>query len=175
MASSLTVSLAVLEPLQPRRAPKFKPLAEWRSEHRGKIGAVIGAESTVEPLSIQGETNNQFVNAVLYAYNTHSTLVLSPEDFHICLQLAFSSCVESHAEEMRSVFVDHDGKKKLVFQTGAPPGCYDWPFLVAGLEKMLAEHLKTDVNLTPNYSTTEAHHLTASKLLRLAAFKSILV
>ncbi|RMJ25517.1 hypothetical protein PHISP_03627 [Aspergillus sp. HF37] len=54
-----------------------------------------------------------FVRAVYHAYSQHHHLTLRPEDvwFSILSQLSFF--INAHAEEVRSFFVAHEGKKEL--------------------------------------------------------------
>lgn len=63
-----------------------------------------------------------FVRAVFHAYSSHHHLVLRPEDvwFSILTQLNFF--INAHAEELRSLFVAHEGRKDL---TVTDPGTID--------------------------------------------------
>lgn len=65
-----------------------------------------GEEQTIE-------TNN-FIGSFLNAYNTHSDVVLNPDNIWIMISLYFSKYVDKNAETLRSKFVNHDGQKKLV-------------------------------------------------------------
>jgi hypothetical protein len=63
--------------------------------------------------------NHAIFSAFLYAYNSHEDIVLSPDDIWLMICTYFSKHVNDNAEELRSLFVDHDGKKKLtVVQVG---------------------------------------------------------
>ena len=70
------------------------------------IDTSTGEEQTIE-------TNN-FIGSFLNAYNTHSDVVLNPDNIWIMISLYFSKYVDKNAETLRSKFVNHDGKKKLV-------------------------------------------------------------
>ena len=52
--------------------------------------------------------------AYLAAYNAHEDLVLSPDDIWLMISIYYAHYVENNAEQMRHLFVDHDGKKPLV-------------------------------------------------------------
>lgn len=56
---------------------------------------------------------NGFVYACIQAYNQHQNLVIRPDDVWMCILTQFSMYVNKHAEEMRSYFVDHQGRKEL--------------------------------------------------------------
>jgi hypothetical protein len=52
--------------------------------------------------------------AFLAAYSKHEDIVLSPDDIWLMITIYYSKYVDDNAEELRSLFVDHEGKKKLV-------------------------------------------------------------
>lgn len=64
-----------------------------------------------------GGTSNAFLHAVMQAYNYHNDLILSPDDVWMVICLQFANYVNDNAEAMRSMFVDHSGKKKLSVTT----------------------------------------------------------
>jgi hypothetical protein len=53
----------------------------------------------------------------LTAYNNHGDVKITPDDVWIVIMLFFSKYVNEHSEELRYVFVSHQGKKKLVVTT----------------------------------------------------------
>ncbi len=57
--------------------------------------------------------NHAIFSAFLYAYNSHEDIVLSPDDIWLMICTYFSKYVNENAEQLRSLFVDHDGQKKL--------------------------------------------------------------
>lgn len=61
---------------------------------------------------------NGFVYACINAYNSHQNLVIRPDDIWIAILTQFSMYVNRHAEELRSYFVAHEGKKELVVKSG---------------------------------------------------------
>jgi hypothetical protein len=54
--------------------------------------------------------------AYLAAYNAHEDLVLSPDDIWLMITIYYSRYVTDHAEQMRHLFVEHEGKKELVVE-----------------------------------------------------------
>ena len=56
---------------------------------------------------------NGLVGAVIKAYSYHHALVLRPEDFWMAILAQLSFYVNANAEELRSKFVAHEGKKEL--------------------------------------------------------------
>jgi hypothetical protein len=53
----------------------------------------------------------------LNAYNNHGDVKITPDDVWIVIMLNFSKYVNAHSEELRTAFVSHEGKKKLVVTT----------------------------------------------------------
>ena len=56
---------------------------------------------------------NPFVYAVRCAWAHHLPLVLSPDDIWICIALGFGLHLNLHAEELRELFVDHQGQATI--------------------------------------------------------------
>lgn len=64
---------------------------------------------------------NGFVDSAVFAYNYHHHLIIRPEDiwFSILSQLNFY--INANAEELRHMFVAHEGKKELLLKVGGDP------------------------------------------------------
>lgn len=59
-------------------------------------------------------TANNFIGSFLNAYNTHSDVVLNPDNIWLMILLFLSKYIDTHAEILRSKFVTHEGQKSLV-------------------------------------------------------------
>ena len=57
-------------------------------------------------------------SAFLFAYNSHEDIVLSPDDIWLMICIYFSQYVNENAEQLRTLFVDHSGKKELIIEQG---------------------------------------------------------
>ncbi|CAF4013388.1 unnamed protein product [Adineta steineri] len=69
--------------------------------------------------------NHALFTAFLRAYNSHEDIVLSPDDIWLMICIYFSKYVNENAEQLRTLFVDHEGKKLLTICQ--PPGVEpDW-------------------------------------------------
>lgn len=101
------------------------------------------------------QSSNGFVGTVLDAYLEHHHLVLRPEDIWFTIIVQFSFYVNSHAEDLRSYFVDHDGKRKLKIVQYE----MDLPAFAIEMTDMIAQNVK-DPKLRnwimPDFSTTTA-------------------
>jgi hypothetical protein len=99
-----------------------------------------------------------FSSAILEAYNTHSDLILGPDDLWLVVQLKFSEWVNAHAEEVRNLFVSHEGKKKLLMLEPADVEEREWgKNFFAAMHKLITEHL----------NRAEGHDKKASEVLLL--------
>ena len=56
---------------------------------------------------------NGLLYAAVEAWNSHYNLVLRPDDFWFAIVSPLCRYITANAEDLRSHFVDHDGKKKL--------------------------------------------------------------
>jgi hypothetical protein len=63
--------------------------------------------------------NHAIFSAFLFAYNSHEDIVLSPDDLWLMVCIYFSQYINENAQQLRTLFVDHDGRKKLtIVQVG---------------------------------------------------------
>jgi len=68
----------------------------------------------------QLDFTNAVLQAFLLAYNSHQDLVLSPDDMWLVVSLHFAEYLNDHAEQLRSLFVEHsEGKKTLCVMESA--------------------------------------------------------
>ena len=106
-------------------------------------------------------TSNGFVNtaitAAITAYNNHHHLTIPPEDIWISILAQFSHYVNANAEELRSKFVSHEGKKELEVIDGATIFGYDFQRFIRMMNDMIAKNI-VDPELRewilPSFSTT---------------------
>lgn len=115
---------------------------------------------------VQGSNDNAqviplkqgLVGLVSEAYCKHHNLVLRPDDIWQAILTQFSFYVNAHAEELRSKFVPHEGKKELVVQDGGGLFTTDHAALVLA---MVHEQIVDNISdpslvkwLMPAWSTT---------------------
>ena len=58
---------------------------------------------------------NGFMKCIFTAYTYHYPLKITPDSIQLALQIIYSICINKNAEKYRHVFVDHEGKKELIF------------------------------------------------------------
>lgn len=123
------------------------------------------------PISVSDESQNHFLNAVVYAYNNHISLRLSPDDILQCVAMAVSNCINDFSEEYRDVFVNHVGKKNLVVKVDTPPGVFNWEQLLDLMSSLIDKNVKSSLGLEPNFSTTTRLSKSVAALTKMASFK----
>lgn len=64
-------------------------------------------------LDTSSTENHAIFSAFLFAYNSHEDIVLSPDDIWLLICIYFSQYVNEHAEQLRSLFVDHEDRQTL--------------------------------------------------------------
>lgn len=57
---------------------------------------------------------NGFVDAAVKAYSDHHHLIIRPEDVWFSVLVQLNIYINEHAEELRSMFVAHEGQKMLI-------------------------------------------------------------
>ncbi|CAF9922508.1 MAG: hypothetical protein ALECFALPRED_002108 [Alectoria fallacina] len=112
---------------------------------------------------------NGFVHGAIFAYNQHHHLQIRPEDvwFAIVSQLGFY--INCHAEELRGMFVAHEGKKELTvtFETG-DRYTVDFGVFAQRMSRLIEENV-LDPELRewvmPAFSTTTEHDIVVAAIL----------
>jgi hypothetical protein len=105
---------------------------------------------------------NGFVDGAIEAYNNHQNLEIRPDDIWLGILLQLNIYVNKHAEELRDMFVDHQGQKHLEILDiddikGDALWGVDWGKFSYKMSKMIAESIK-DPSLRewilPQFTTT---------------------
>ena len=120
--------------------------------------------------------SNGFVGAVHTAYDNHYPLVLSPDHIWMCIVQGFATHVNQNAENLRNLFVEHEGKKTIIvrrddFVKGSPHN--PWPEVFSEFSVQIRSHIgeKTHDLLTPTFTTTGPVEKAAAEIVLMDAFK----
>ena len=106
-------------------------------------------------LKYQGE--GPFFSTLVTAYAKHMSVTLSPDMVWLLISQGFARYVDYHAEELRSLFVDHDGKMGLVVEgNDILFDDADWPKLIGAFASQIEENTKGGIAqvITADFSTT---------------------
>jgi hypothetical protein len=101
--------------------------------------------------------DNGFIRAAITAYNHHHHFVLRPDDIWFSILIQFALYVNANAETLRSTFVSHEGKKKLVLVTEGTLHTFDWSIFAIQMTKLLSQNINDpDLRawILPSFSTT---------------------
>lgn len=63
--------------------------------------------------------SNGFIDAAIMAYNQHHHLIIRPEDVWFSVLVQLNVYINEHAEELRSMFVAHEGQKRLQLEVSS--------------------------------------------------------
>jgi hypothetical protein len=119
---------------------------------------------------------NGFVEGIIRAFEQDLHLVLRPDDVWLAILVQFSFYVNGNAEELRDIFVSHEGKKTLAINL-MPASLENINFevmsdkFVQAMRKYLVDEDLSDW-LLPKFSTTMANDRTVSALVLMATMKS---
>jgi hypothetical protein len=102
-------------------------------------------------------SRNGFIWALVAAYSRHHNLIIRPEDiwFSIITQLSFY--INAHAEDLRSIFVSHEGQKELTVTAVGTIHSVDLGALAVEMTELIDKNL-VDKHfrdwLLPDFTTT---------------------
>ena len=123
------------------------------------------------------DKNAPVLNGFYTAHTNHYPIRIKPDDIWLLIVQAFSHHVNINSEELRNMFVDFDGKKKLIVQ-------YPLNFL-SDVDKSILEDFSVQIKeqmknflgenliniLTPDFTTTTKDSLIICKISIMGAFK----
>lgn len=123
---------------------------------------------------IQGGDIHPLVHAVHAAFSEHRPLLLTPDIIWITLAQGFAQHINNHAETLRSQFVRHQGKQKLLVKTDEiPQQPQQWSDAVQHWALHIRDQVGADLYrlLECNFSTTTPITRTASQIVMMDAFQ----
>ncbi|CAF1136976.1 unnamed protein product [Rotaria magnacalcarata] len=119
------------------------------------------------------EEKHAIFSAFLYAYNSHEDIVLCPDDLWLMVCIYFSNYVNANAEQLRRLFVDHEGSQLLtIVQVGLIEP--DWQDFLERIRLAVGSIVKNNVidSLTANFSTTGSIESMLSCIAAMDTFKN---
>ena len=117
---------------------------------------------------------NGFVHTVIEAYNRHRALIVRPDDVWLAILTQFCFFVNGNAENLRNVFVAHEGKKELVIQAGGDRYSMNPAYMAVQMTHLMQQHI-IDESLqewiTPSFTTTTATDTATSAIVMMGTMK----
>ena len=118
--------------------------------------------------------NNGFVHAAVVSYSKHHHLSIRPEDIWITILIQFGLYVNANAERLRSLFVQHEGKKELTVIDYGTIETQDFGKMAMDMKNAIGENV-VDNSLTawimPSFSTTTSADEIASAISLMSTLK----
>ncbi len=117
------------------------------------------------------------IAAVHFAFCDHRPLALSPDMFWLLIVQGLAQHINANPEEMRSHFVQHDGKVTLqVRRDDFVKGCADnpWPEVFEAFSTQIRAHIgdENHEHIVVPFSTTGAVERAANEVALMGALKS---
>lgn len=118
--------------------------------------------------------NNGFVNALYSAYSRHHHLTIRPEDvwFSILNQLSFY--INAHAEELRSMFVAHEGQKELTVTAAGNIHTVDLGRLAVTMTEEIEKNVidpELRAWMLPDFTTTTSSDTVVAAILMMGSMQ----
>lgn len=150
----------------------FYSKCKHRYDRRGECKCSILAYH--ENLPAEYSTQPAFYRAFCEAYNNHYDIILSPDDIWMIICLQFTKYVNANSEQMRELFVAHEGKKKLTVTTWNETEESQWSEFFELMLNAIRNNTKAEVAdlLQANFSTTTHVEKLLSTAVLMDTFKS---
>lgn len=120
------------------------------------------------------DTVHAFAKAAHDAFYDHLPLVIRPDDIWFCIAQGFATHVGKNSENLRSRFVAHKGKKKLVVEReDFILGCKNpWPEAFAAFSEQIGAHVgKLKELISTRFSTSTETEIAAFDVCLMDTFQ----
>ncbi|RFU75202.1 hypothetical protein TARUN_7036 [Trichoderma arundinaceum] len=119
---------------------------------------------------------NGLINGIIRAFQQDLHLVLRPDDIWLAITVQLSFYINAHAEELRSFFVRHEGRKELIVDLSPQTmETLDIAFAATLFAKLIQENV-VDPDLErwilPNFSTTTSNDISVAAMVMMATTKA---
>lgn len=160
---------------------RYKKVGDPKGHQYEMEDVLTGKESTIEAAAgntetvIEGKFSHPLMEAAHLAYSDHYPLVLTPDTVWLCIAQGFANHVNENAEALRSRFVAHEGKEKIIvdvpFVKGSPDNDWQWAF--KQFSERLSQYIgkKRDL-VVSNFSTTTAIEQAVSEIVLMDSMKA---
>jgi len=156
------------------RATRPMPALDRGEAIASLLVARTEAVSPSERTLVACKDTNALAQAAYDAFYQHFPLVLSPDAIWLCLAQGFARHVNQNVDALRSRFVTHEGKKKLVVERPdmelGRPG--PWHEVVAEFSQQIGANIGKKRDLVVcDFSTTGPVERAASEVVLMDAFQ----
>jgi len=145
-----------------------------QSEIRGENQRVVAWGIGDGEYALYGQ--NPFFKGMIDAFADHRPVVLTPDAIWFLICQGFAHWVNDNPEQLRDLFVDHEGKIDLVVQSGKEllSGDVDWEAIVDGFYEQIRDNTKGDIAdiMSEPFSTTGVNEHMVSQITLMETVKS---
>lgn len=123
---------------------------------------------------ITQNSSTSFYSAFAKAYNNHMDIILSPDDVWFVIMLQFKKYINANSEQMRHLFVSHNGKKELTVTTWNDNEESQWEEFFILMIKAIESNTNEGVvkHLQADFSTTTIVEKMLSTAVIMDSFKN---
>lgn len=139
-----------------------------------KSGKLMQSSFDTDKAAFTSSTHG-LVDTAIAAWNNHHHLVLRPDDVWLAITSQLGFFINGHAEELRHLFVSHEGQKSLHITQYAHPDQADYAsFATQMAEEMRKQVIDPDLVpwIIPDFSTTTDTDRVVGSVLLMGAMKS---
>jgi hypothetical protein len=113
------------------------------------------------------------VETVLFCYKNHHNLIIRPDDIWTAILVQFSFYVNLKAEDLRSRFVEHEGRQELTVALDGGIYSADYTDFVQKVRVEVERNLKQNFSnwILPNFTTTTHDDIIANGVVLMASMQ----
>jgi len=131
-------------------------------------------DNSYDDFIMKADNQNGFVDTALCAYNDHHHLVIRPDDVWIAIISQFNLFVNANAEQLRHLFVAHDGKKELTIKAAGTRYTPNNGDMAKQMGELIQENV-VDPSLRewiiPQFTTTTESDVIISSVIMMSTLK----
>ncbi|PKS10688.1 hypothetical protein jhhlp_002444 [Lomentospora prolificans] len=135
---------------------------EFTSPDTEVLMSSLDFEDITEETGLQPSADS-FLRGALQAWGQHLHLVIRPEEVWFTILVQMNFYMNTHAEDIRKLFVDHEGQETIKVQD------FTWYLVLERFQYEIQDRVKTDWLLDwiqPNFTTTtDSDRMTANVLM----------
>ncbi|XP_065643150.1 uncharacterized protein LOC136074784 [Hydra vulgaris] len=124
---------------------------------------------------IYAALGNSLIGALYDAYKNHYAISIRPDDVWLTIIIELAEYVDEHAEEMRDLFVNHEGKKELnVGSNVCGNTVNDWAGLIKKMSDLIYDNTKADLRdfIEPQFTTTTPNDSLIARVSLMGTMKN---
>ncbi|KAK0668051.1 hypothetical protein QBC41DRAFT_394670 [Cercophora samala] len=141
----------------------------WSANNTVKV--ILSSHSTTNISRSTGlyPSGDSFIRGAIQAWGEHLHLILRPEEVWFTILVQMNFYMTSHAEEVRNLFVDHEGQQEILVKD------LTWYRILSRFKEEIQARVKTEWLMDwimPNFSTTTESDVMTANILMMGLTKA---